>query len=43
MIKILSNWLKVLLISDPYINKNSALLGKNIEYLVNKKYPDENE
>ena len=35
--KILSNGLKVLLISDPDTNKSSAALGVNIGYLVDKK------
>ena len=35
--KILSNGLKVLLISDPETNKSSAALGVNIGYLVDKK------
>ena len=35
--KVLSNGLKVLLISDPDTNKSSAALGVNIGYLVDKK------
>ena len=35
--KVLSNGLKVLLISDPDTNKSSAALGVNIGHLVDKK------
>ena len=35
--KVLSNGLKVLLISDPDTNKSSACLGVNIGTLVDKK------
>ena len=35
--KLLSNGLKVLLISDPETNKSSAALGVNVGYLADKK------